>query len=266
MESVLVPLSLLAGGLLPIQAGANAQLSKTAGSPLAATTLQLSIGGLLLLSIAATAGSLDALTRLPTVPWWHALGGLASALYIVAGIVLFPRLGAVVTIGLFVAGQMFASVALDTFGLLGIAARPFDAVTALGSAAVLLGTVAIVRGQPSAASAASVRGLAAWMLLAVAAGAALPAQGAVNAMLRADLAAPLAAGAVSFAVATVAMAVVFLLAVSISDAAKPQTYSLRGMPWWGWLGGFVGATYVVTVFMAIPQIGAAATVGLTIGG
>jgi transporter family-2 protein len=38
------------------------------------------------------------------------------------------------------------------------------------------------------------------------------------------------------------------------------------MPWWGWLGGFVGAYYVVTVFTAIPEIGTAATVGLTIVG
>jgi transporter family-2 protein len=38
------------------------------------------------------------------------------------------------------------------------------------------------------------------------------------------------------------------------------------MPWWGWLGGFAGATYVTTVFTAIPAIGAAATVGLTVAG
>jgi bacterial/archaeal transporter family-2 protein len=38
------------------------------------------------------------------------------------------------------------------------------------------------------------------------------------------------------------------------------------MPWWGWLGGFAGGTYVTTVFTAIPAIGAAATVGLTVAG
>ena len=41
METIFVPLALLAGGLLPIQAGANAQLSKSVASPFAATTLQL---------------------------------------------------------------------------------------------------------------------------------------------------------------------------------------------------------------------------------
>jgi transporter family-2 protein len=38
------------------------------------------------------------------------------------------------------------------------------------------------------------------------------------------------------------------------------------MPWWGWLGGCAGATYVTTVFNAIPVIGAAAAVSLTVAG
>ena len=39
------------------------------------------------------------------------VGGLGSALYITAGILLFPRVGALVAVGLFVAGQMLASLA-----------------------------------------------------------------------------------------------------------------------------------------------------------
>ena len=38
------------------------------------------------------------------------------------------------------------------------------------------------------------------------------------------------------------------------------------MPWWGWLGAICGATYVTTVFTAIPVIGTAAAVGLTVAG
>jgi uncharacterized membrane protein YdcZ (DUF606 family) len=41
MEALFVPLSLLAGGLLAVQAGANTQLSKATGSPFAATTIQV---------------------------------------------------------------------------------------------------------------------------------------------------------------------------------------------------------------------------------
>jgi transporter family-2 protein len=266
METFFVPLALLAGGLLPIQAGANAQLSKSVASPFAATTLQLLVGAALLLLITTLAGSLAALAGLAAVPWWHAIGGLASALYVVSGILLFPRLGAVVTVGLFIAGQMLASVALDTSGILGVAAQSFDVATAAGTGAVLLGIIAIVKGQTAGTNAQSVSSLPAWVLLAFVAGAILPIQGAINALLRADLDAPLAAGAISFAVATAGMAGFFLLTAIATKSPKPQMRALPSMPWWGWLGGFVGAYYVVTVFMAIPEIGTAATVGLTIVG
>jgi bacterial/archaeal transporter family-2 protein len=266
METLFVPLALLAGGLLPVQAGANAQLSKSVASPFAATTLQLLVGAAVLLLIAAFAGSLAALAGLFAVPWWHAVGGLASAVYVISGILLFPRLGAVVTVGLFIAGQMLASVALDSFGILGIVSQSFHLATAAGTGAVLLGIIAIVKGQSAGTNAQPLAGLAGWVLLAFVAGAILPIQGAVNALLRADLDAPLAVGAISFVVATAGMALVFLLTAIATATPKPQVRALPSMPWWGWLGGFVGAYYVVTVFMAIPEIGTAATVGLTVVG
>jgi bacterial/archaeal transporter family-2 protein len=266
METIFVPLALLAGGLLPIQASANAQLSRSVASPFAATTLQLLVGAAVLLLITTLAGSLAALAGLSDVPWWHAIGGLASALYVVSGILLFPRLGAVVTVGLFIAGQMLVSVALDTFGILGVAAQSFDIATAAGTGAVLLGIIAIVKGQTPVTNAPPVASLPGWVLLAFVAGAILPIQGAVNALLRADLDAPLAVGAVSFVVASAGMVLVFLLTAIATEMPKPQMRALPSMPWWGWLGGFVGAYYVVTVFMAIPEIGTAATVGLTILG
>jgi transporter family-2 protein len=71
---------------------------------------------------------------------------------------------------------------------------------------------------------------------------------------------------VSFAVATLSMAVVLLIAIALTDAPKPQLAGLAKLPWWGWLGAFCGATYVTTVFTAIPAIGTAAAVGLTIAG
>jgi transporter family-2 protein len=88
----------------------------------------------------------------------------------------------------------------------------------------------------------------------------------VNALLRADLGAPSAVGAVSFLVATLAMAAVAAAAVLVLRAPVPRLAGVRAMPWWGWLGGFAGAAYVTTVFTAIPAIGAAAAIGLTVAG
>jgi len=249
MDAFFIPASLVAGGLLAVQAGANAQLSKATGSPFTATTLQLSVGTLALLAVALATGTLTALAGLPGVPWWHVIGGTASAFYVVSTILLFPRLGAVVAVGLFIAGQMLASFALDTFGLLGVAPKALTPAMAGGTLAVLLGAGAIVAGQAGSLRQA-LAGKSGWIVLAL-------------------LGAPFAVGAVSFFVATLAMALALLLVTLFRRApaaTAPQGTALRGMPWWGWLGGFAGAAYVTTVFTAIPAIGAAAAVGLTVAG
>lgn len=265
MEALVSFLSLGAGSLLAVQAGANTQLSKATGNPLTATTIQVLIAGALLLAVAAATGSLRAFGELAAVPWWHVTGGFATAIYVASIILLFPRLGAVMTVGLSIAGQMFASVGLDTLGLLGVPQQPLAPAAIAGAAAVLAGAGAIVLGQKDAAKQLSSAKLG-WILLALLAGAVLPVQGAINGLLRGDIGAPFVVGTVSFAVATLSMIVALSIAIAVTDAPKPQLSGLAKMPWWGWLGAFCGAIYVTTVFTAIPVIGAAAAVGLTVAG
>jgi bacterial/archaeal transporter family-2 protein len=265
METLFVPMSLLAGGFLAVQAGANTQLSKATGSPFAATTIQVLIAGALLLMVAAATGTMAAFGDLPDVPWWHATGGIATAIYVASTIILFPRLGAVVTVGLFIAGQMLASLGLDAFGVLGVPHQPVGAATIFGTLAVFAGAAGIVFGQKGALNELSFSKFG-WILLALFAGAVLPIQGAINGLLRSDISAPFAVGTISFAVATLAMAVVLVATIVLTDAPKPQLSGLAKMPWWGWLGAFCGATYVTTVFTAMPVIGTAAAVGLTVAG
>ncbi|TWT11801.1 DMT family transporter [Reyranella sp. CPCC 100927] len=265
MENLLIPASLVAGALLAVQAGANAQLSKAVGSPFGATAIQLSVGTIALAVIAALTCTLGTLLALGDARWWHVLGGTASAFYVVSTILLFPRLGAVVSVGLFIAGQMLASLALDHFGLLGVPIAPLGTSMMIGGLAVLGGAAAIVLGQQGAASTLSASKLG-WVALALAAGAVLPVQGAVNALLRAQIGAPFAVGTVSFLVAALSMIVVLLLAMAVLKAPAPGLGGIVRMPWWGWLGGFAGAIYVTTVFVGMPVIGASAVVGFTVAG
>lgn len=152
MQVWAIPLLLVVGALLAVQAGANVQLSTAMRSPLGASTLQLAIGSSLLLFAAAAVGGLGAFGRPPEVTLWHLLGGLGSAVYITAGIVLFPRLGALVTVGLFITGQMLASLTLDTLGLLGVATEPLRMTAVLGVLAVLAGAALIVRTKVAGAA------------------------------------------------------------------------------------------------------------------
>jgi bacterial/archaeal transporter family-2 protein len=263
MEALAIPFLLLVGGLLSLQAAANVQLSAAMASPFGASTLQLGIGAGLLLALAALGGSLGAFGLLDHAEPWQLAGGLGSAVYITAGILLFPRLGALVAVGLFIAGQMLASILLDGFGWLGVEQDAPGAPVLAGAAAVAAGAWLIVRAHAGAETLA--RGRAGWLALAVAAGAVLPLQGAINARLNASLDAAVAVGAVSFVVATAAMALV-LGAILAAGASRPRVAPLRGVPWWGWLGGLCGATYVTSVFLLLPEIGAAPVVVLTVAG
>src|SRR5919198_2715054 len=174
MEAFAIPFLLLVGALLAVQAGANVQLSTATGSPVGASTLQLAIGAALLTLVAAVGGWIGAFGLLDDVELWHLVGGLGSAIYITSGILLFPRLGAVVTVGLFIAGQMLASLLLDGFGWLDVDRQSIGAPEIAGGVAVLLGVALIARSQ------GAVRVRPGWFALALLAGAVLPVQGAIN--------------------------------------------------------------------------------------
>jgi bacterial/archaeal transporter family-2 protein len=54
--------------------------------------------------------------------------------------------------------------------------------------------------------------------------------------------------------------------LAFAAAARPRLTQLERLPWWGWLGGLCGAVYVTSVFLLIPEIGAAPTIALTVAG
>jgi bacterial/archaeal transporter family-2 protein len=266
MEVLAIPFLVLVGSLLSVQAAANVQLSTAMGSPFGASALQLGIGAAVLVALAALAGSLGALGLLDRAEPWALVGGIGSAVYITAGILLFPRLGALVAVGLFIAGQMLASLLLDGFGWLGVDRDAPGPAALLGAAAVVAGTGLVVRAQAGpGALEQTARDRGGLIALALLAGAALPVQGAINARLNTELDAAIAVGAFSFLVATAAMALALAGALA-AGVPRPAVAPLRRIPWWGWLGGLCGAAYVTSVFLLIPEIGAAPVVVLTVAG
>ena len=169
---------------------------------------------------------------------------------------------------------LLGSLALDGFGWLGVSQEPLTPAALLGAASVVVGAALIVRGQAGARAVdGAVGGRAGWLTLALLAGAVLPIQGAVNGQLRADIDAPATVGALSFLVAAAAMALVLAVSLALAGGPSPRVApldvalgGLRGVPWWGWLGGLCGASYVTSVFLLIPEIGTAATIALTVAG
>jgi transporter family-2 protein len=139
-------LALAAGVLLPVQAGLNAQLRSALGSPVAAALVSFLVGTAGLATVALLLRTPLPLGRAwaATTPWqWS--GGLIGAVYVLAAIVLAPRLGAATLIAAVVAGQMMTSLVLDQYGLVGFPVHSLNPVRVLGAALVIAGVVLIQR-------------------------------------------------------------------------------------------------------------------------
>lgn len=98
--------------------------------------------------------------------------------------------------------------------------------------------------------------------LAFAVGMVLIIQVGMNSTLRARLGSPLLAALISFLVGTVVLALLVLL----SRAPLPNRAQLLALPGWAWLGGVLGAFYVVVSVIVGPRIGAAALLALIVLG
>src|SRR5439155_1178540 len=91
-----------------------------------------------------------------------------------------------------------------------------------------------------------------FLVLALVAGAALPVQAGLNARLATFVGGPLRASMISFAIGTV----VLVLLALVATRGLVATARAGDVPWWGWLVGAVGAGYVACVVAAAPRLGA----------
>jgi bacterial/archaeal transporter family-2 protein len=137
--SVLWLLALVAGALIPVQAAANAALSKSirGNVPFAALTLFVVAGVATVLALLVARAPTPTVDSLRAAPWWSYLGGLIVAFYVFSITFLAPRIGVGTAISLIVTGQILAALAIDHFGLLRSLTFPLTPVRLLG--AVLMG-------------------------------------------------------------------------------------------------------------------------------
>ena len=140
-----VLLALLAGAVLPLQAGVNAELARVVGGPVRSALVSFAVGtlALFLLALLLTGPSWP-WGRMLQAPAWVYVGGLLGAVYVVSVIVLAPRLGPLLTFALVIAGQLLASLLLEHLGLL-YARQPVNLPRLLGLLLVLLGAYLVRR-------------------------------------------------------------------------------------------------------------------------
>ncbi len=120
-------LAVLAGTLIPLQAGINSKLREYLASPYYATLVSVAVS---LVTVAAFC----LIARLPVpaqsvitaVPYWVWTGGIVGVVYIFMVLLLAHKLGATALIASIIGGQMICSLLLDQFGLIGFAQHPLN--------------------------------------------------------------------------------------------------------------------------------------------
>ncbi|MFM8273626.1 MAG: DMT family transporter [Gemmata sp.] len=143
--TVFALLAVGAGACIALQASANSSLRKNLGdNPLAAAGL--SICGTILtatLAVLLLRPPVPAAEALRAAPWWNWVGGPLGALIVLAGAALTRELGAALFISLVVGGQLLCSLALDHFGLMGLAVHPLSPGRAFGATLVVAGALCV---------------------------------------------------------------------------------------------------------------------------
>ena len=135
---------LVAGALMPLQAGVNAQLARWVGHPVTASLVSFAVGTLVLFAYSAAARpELPGFGSLAAAPWWVWAGGLFGAVFVTAAAAFAPRLGAATFISVTIAGQVLVSVLLDHFGAVGFAERPVTPLRLLGALLLVAGVLMV---------------------------------------------------------------------------------------------------------------------------
>jgi transporter family-2 protein len=143
---LLLPAALIAGMAAPTQFAINSQLRQVVGGPVLAAAISFLVGTVVLFAATAIISrSVPGLGDTVSAPWWMYLGGLLGAFYVCASIVLTPRLGVATTIGLFLAGQVIASMLIDQFGWFGVPIHQASIPRIVGAALIIVGVAMVQR-------------------------------------------------------------------------------------------------------------------------
>ncbi|CAA9386074.1 MAG: hypothetical protein AVDCRST_MAG01-01-244 [uncultured Rubrobacteraceae bacterium] len=143
---LLLPMALAAGMALPTQFAINSQLRNAAGGPVLAAGISFLVGTVVLLGATLVVRrAVPDLGPVLNAPWWMWTGGLLGAGFVLASVILTPRLGAATTIGLFLTGQVIASIIIDHFGLFRVAVQEATPPRLLGALLVIAGVFLVQR-------------------------------------------------------------------------------------------------------------------------
>jgi transporter family-2 protein len=141
---LLITVVMLAGAVLPIQAGFNIQIGKAVQQPIFAAFASFLIGTvallIYLLLLKFNFSTISATKSVSPIAW---TAGILGAFYVASIIIIAPKLGPALTFSLVVAGQMVISLILDHYGLLGFPIKTINWQRVLGVVFLVAGVLLI---------------------------------------------------------------------------------------------------------------------------
>ena len=138
-------LTLIIGALMPVQAILNTRLGRQIGGPLMGSLMSFFVGiiCLFVLNLSLNYTSVVQLKPSSTSPWYIWLGGLLGAIFVGYITWVNQKQGMALTFGLVVSGQIFISLLIDHYGLLGSAIRTITLEKIIGALLIITGLVLI---------------------------------------------------------------------------------------------------------------------------
>ncbi len=208
-------------------------------------------------------------TLIRTQPAWIWLGGLFGVVYLTGNILLFPKLGSVQTVIMPVLGQILMGLLVDNFGWFGSPVNRLTVTRSCGALLVLAGVLVTValsswlanRGQTVTSK--DGRYLWLWRFAGILTGMLSASQTAVNGHLGLVLGSSLKAALISFLIGTILLAVIVLVMRTPLQLHQPVG---ERNPWWMWIGGSLGALYVLGNVVLVQLVGTGLAVVIVLVG
>jgi len=101
-----------------------------------------------------------------------------------------------------------------------------------------------------------------YLSVAFVTGAAIAVQALANSRLRFALGTPVWAAIAQFIVGLAALVAIAI----VTRQPAPDTGGLSRMPWWGWVGGAIGALFITVSIVLTPRLGTALTLATMTAG
>ncbi|MGX7024288.1 DMT family transporter [Vagococcus hydrophili] len=250
-------LGIAAGACFPVQATINSRLASFAKNPLTASLIAFSVGSVVLFVLVVLFNFKSFFTMDTSVSPLIFIGGpITGVLYNVANIILFSKIGAMITTIITITGQMVMGMLIDHFGLLGMPVSEISANRLVGISIML---VAIFLFQKSKVQGSSEESISKkWLLIGVIAGTFPPLQAAFNGQLRVATQSVLLSTFLSFFIGAIILVLILLLVEKRIDIPRVDTVGEK-LPWWLYVGGLFGIVIVGGNILVIHTLGSIIT-------